>query len=174
MALSVEQKKIIGENTLSCSRNNRHRKQVQVYTKGKDNGKKVKGVLSGAYPEYKFYSAENTDANAAGRWLFGFLTLGIGNAAQEASQTWMNFTVEADSEEAASNLVKEINDCILKYGADSEYQQNNGGGNSGWGNASNPNSSNDDEETKTNWTTYIIIGLAAVAIILLVWPKPKK
>lgn len=169
MALSVEQKKIIGENTLSCSRNNSHRKQVQVYTKGKDNGKKVKGILSGAYPEYKFYSAENTDANVAGQVLFAIFTLGGGNAVQEASQTWKNFTVEADSKEAASNLVKEINDCILKYGADSEYQQNNGGGN-----ASNPNSSNDDEETKTNWTTYAIIGLAAVAIILLVWPKPKK
>ena len=37
-----------------------------------------------------------------------------------------------------------------------------------------PTTTDEPEKEKTNWTTYIIIGLAAVAIILLVWPKPKK
>lgn len=32
----------------------------------------------------------------------------------------------------------------------------------------------DEEGKKTGWTTYAIIGLAALAVILLVWPKRKK
>lgn len=37
-----------------------------------------------------------------------------------------------------------------------------------------PTEEEDEDGKKTDWTTYIIIGLAAVALILLVWPKRKK
>lgn len=45
-------------------------------------------------------------------------------------------------------------------------------------NTNKPEGNNPDpdepEKEKTDWTTYIIIGAAALALVLLVWPKRKK
>lgn len=36
------------------------------------------------------------------------------------------------------------------------------------------NSSANGTDSKTNWTTYLIVGAAAVAVILLLWDRKKK
>ena len=172
--LSANQQKIVGRNCSSANVHNNRRKEVQVYTPSADKGKKVKGAIAAAYPEYRFYMAEDRGLNQTGNWIFGFLTLGVGNAIQAASQTWKNFTVECDSEDNAKALVKEISDCIGKYGADDEDNDPPLSGNGGTGNGGNLPDPDEPEKEKTDWTTYIIIGAAALAIILLVWPKRKK
>lgn len=172
--LSANQQKIVGSNCSSANVHNNRRKEVQVYTPSADKGKKVKGAIAAAYPEYKFYMAEDRGLNQTGNWLFGFLTLGVGNAIQAASQTWKNFTVACDSEDNAKALVKEISNCIGKYGDDDEDNDPPLSGNGGTGNGGNLPDPDEPQKEKTDWTTYIIIGAAALALILLVWPKRKK
>lgn len=169
--LSANQQKIVGSNCSSANVHNNRRKEVQVYTPSADKGKKVKGAIAAAYPEYKFYMAEDRGLNQTGNWLFGFLTLGVGNAIQAASQTWKNFTVECDSQDNAKALVKEIGDCIGEYSKDDDTPLS---GNGGTGNGGNQPDPDEPQKEKTDWTTYIIIGAAALALILLLWPKRKK
>ena len=45
---------------------------------------------------------------------------------------------------------------------------------SGTGNGDNLPDSDEPEKQPTDWTTYIIIGAAALALVLLMWPKRKK
>lgn len=172
--LSANQQKIVGRNCSSANVHNNRRKEVQVYTPSADKGKKVKGAIAAAYPEYRFYMAEDRALNQAGSVLFAMFTLGVGNAVQAASQTWKNFTVECDSEDNAKALVKEISNCIGKYGDDDEDNDPPLSGNGGGGNGGGLPDPDEPEKEKTDWTTYIIIGAAALALILLVWPKRKK
>jgi len=168
--LSTNQRKIVGANCTSANVHNNRRKEVQVYTPSADKGKKVKGTIAAAYPSYKFYMAEDRGLNQTGNWIFGFVTLGVGNAIQAATQTWKNFTVECDSPENAQKLVKEIGDCIAEYGDDDDTPSA-GNDNGGSGDIEEPEA---PEKQSTDWTTYVIIGAAALAIVLLLWPKRKR
>ena len=155
----------------SANVHNKRQKEVQVYTSSKSNGEKLKGILASAYPGYKFYKAEDRGADVTGHIILNALTLGAAEGVLAATQTWKNFTVECDSKENAKKLVKEIGDCIDEYDADDNPPPADDGG---------ADDSGDNEETETtgklpaDWTTYVIIGAAVVAIVLLLWPKRKK
>ena len=169
--LSANQQKIVGSNCSSANVHNSRRKEVQVYTPSADKGKKVKGAIAAAYPEYKFYMAEDRGADLANHIVLNILTMGLAEPGMAAAQTWKNFTVECGSNENAQALVKEIGDCIGEYSKDDDTPLS---GNGGTGNGGNQPDTDEPEKEKTDWTTYIIIGAAALALILLVWPKRKK
>lgn len=83
----------------------------------------------------------------------------------------VNFEYVWERDYAVERINKEVNeyraahqDTILEnYLASSENHE-----------GENAASDEDEEGKKTGWITYAIIGLAAVAVILLVWPKRKK
>ncbi len=165
--LSTNQRKKVGALCNSANVHNKRRKEVQVYTSSKANGSTVKGILASAYPSYKFYKAEDRGADLAGRIILNALTLGLAEPGMAAAQTWKNFTVECDSPENAQKLVKEIGDCIAEYGDDDETPSA-GSDNGGGSDSEEPEA---PEKQSTDWTTYVIIGAAALAIVLLLWPK---
>lgn len=167
MSLNKAQRERVGENCISAQIKNNNKKQVIVYTSGKDAGLAVKGALAAAYPSYKFYKAENRALNTTGQILFGIFTLGAGNAVQALSQTWKNFTVDTKSKDNAEKLVKEIDSCITEYGG---Y----GAGSSDSFDYTSTDSGEDSAGAK-DYTTYIIIGVAAAIIIaLLLWNQKRK
>lgn len=73
------------------------------------------------------------------------------------------------SPEARDAVYKDIMNAIGAYQSTNQYQNDfleTGSGN-GSGNGT-------DVSKNSNWTTYLIIGAAAVAIILLLWDRKKK
>lgn len=171
--LNQSQREIVGSNCISAAVKNNARSQLVVYTTGKQAGLAVKGALSSAYPNYKFYAAENQAGYTAGQVLLGIFTLGAGNAVQAASQTWKNFSVKTGSNAQASALVQEINDCIYEYQGivpdTTNYVDDEAtpGG-------SSVGSSVLTSSNKTNTITYAVIGAVAVIILLLLWDRKKK
>lgn len=86
-----------------------------------------------------------------------------------------------DTSSERDSAVRQVNEELVQYGKshpdayvvpvnDSPSSGTGGGGGNGGG-LPDPD---EPEKEKTDWTTYIIIGAAALAIILLVWPKRKK
>lgn len=164
--LNNEQRKTVGEYCQSAARKNNNKKQIVVYTSSNDAGLKVKGAISAAYPSYKFYKAENRALNTTGQVLLGIFTLGAGNAVQGFSQTWKNFTVQTPSSTDAENLVKEIDACIAQYGSGLSYTGSDGG-------VYDVTTTGTGASTSKDWITYLVIGAALVAIILLLWKRKK-
>lgn len=73
-------------------------------------------------------------------------------------------------DEIYTELSKEVNDYRQSHPEATDPYYNNpvnpgAGGNSGNGN---------DVKKSTNWTTYLIIGAAVVAVIMLLWDRKKK
>lgn len=86
-----------------------------------------------------------------------------------------------DTSPERDEAVRSVNAELVAYGKshpdayvvpvnDSPSSGTGGGGGNG-GNLTDPD---EPEKEKTDWTTYIIIGAAALAIIILLWPKRKK
>jgi len=75
------------------------------------------------------------------------------------------------------SAVRQVNEELVQYGKshpDAYVVPVNDSPSSGTGNGGNQPDPDEPEKEKTDWTTYIIIGAAALALILLVWPKRKK
>lgn len=169
--LNKEQRQRVGELCISAAVQNGNRKNVTVYTSSNEAGLAVVGVLSAAYPSFKFYKAENRTANTFGHIIGAVVTLGASNLVQAGMQTWKNFTVKTASNAEAQNLVKEINECIQEQ--QGYYPYTGGGNDDPYYPPSNGVDDNGVEKT-VDWLTYIVIGVAVVIIALLIWNGRKK
>ena len=91
---------------------------------------------------------------------------------------YRDFRLEFTSRDVRNTIYNDIIDALSAYhsafGYDTDHYQNifSGDDNSGPDAATGPG--NDQETKSTNWTTYLVIGAAAVAIILLLWNRKKK
>lgn len=143
-------------------------RQVQIVCKSKGKGEKVMGAISACQPEWSYYIADSFWDNALG-W-------GLVPGGQSVLGNWETFRVRCDTKDEATGLVADIGKCINEY---ANYQDPDepsaGSGNGGGNGAGTGNGGGTDTVTKsTDWTTYLIIGAAAVAVIMLLWDRKKK
>lgn len=168
--LNQSQRQIVGENCVSASVANKKKNNVVVYCKDKDAGLRVKGVLSAAYPGYDFSKEEVGNGMSTWEWVTSIATLGGYNLTTGALNTWKVFTVKTHSKYNASELVKEIMDCIAEYTGYSDVDSSDY---SGQGGGNEPRVV-DTIKQSSGLNTYIIIGAAAIIIALLIWDRKKK
>lgn len=81
------------------------------------------------------------------------------------------------SPKARDEVYDDIRHALDAYQSTNQYQNDNlnGNGLSGGGGGNSPTDPDPDTDKKSiDWTTYIIIGAAAVAIIILLWPNKRR
>ena len=71
------------------------------------------------------------------------------------------------SAQARDNVYNDIKNAVDQYESTNQYQEENLNGGSGEGQDAFTAKSKD-------WTTYLIIGAAVVAVIMLLWDRKKK
>ncbi|MCR5040051.1 MAG: hypothetical protein K6A94_12050 [Bacteroidales bacterium] len=143
-------------------------RQVQIVCKSKDKGEKVMGAISACQPQWSYYIADSFWDNALG-W-------GLVPGGQSVLGNWETFRVRCDSKDEASDLVADIGKCIDQYANYQEPDEPSSSSDPGayTGNGYTGNGGASDTTKSTNWTTYLIIGAAAVAVIMLLWDRKKK
>lgn len=164
--LTGKQRKIVGQNVISANVRYGKPKKVEVSCTSAKAGEQVKGAIAAAYPNFNF---DKFDGNPALQVVGALITLGASAIVDAAASDWKFFYVECDSEDAAKNLVTDIGKCIEEYYVEPKTEEPEEKET-----ASKKEDEKEPEEGKTDWTTYILLGLAAVAIVLLIWPKKKK
>ena len=150
MGLTGENLKYAAENIKECRKHGYNKRRVLIVTGSDKKGRNLAAILQTAY-------------NATG--------------IADYSGGYKDFSLCFDTMWRRDEVVQQINAAISKYRAEHSEIYNPP-------QQTEPPISGENLETTENtetpqkespdWTTYIIIGLAAVAIVLLVWPKKKK
>ena len=143
-------------------------RQVQITCKDKSKGEAVKGAIAACQPQWDYYRADTFWNNA--------LSWGVlpGGSNMGLLGDWETFRVRCGTRAEAKDLVADIGDCMDEYGG---YIENlRPGDNDAPVNTPDvPDPDPDDDKEKAiDWTTYIIIGAAVVAIIILLWPNKRR
>lgn len=156
-------RKTVGTGVKSAKVQSGAPRQVQIVCKSKEKGKAVMGAISACNPEWSYYKADTTWDN--------LLAWGAVPGGQAVVGNWETFRVRCSDKDEAKELVSDIGKCMDEY---ANYQDPDDVSSNG-GSYTPDNGTGNDQETKSiNWTTYLIVGAAAVAVILLLWDRKKK
>lgn len=89
---------------------------------------------------------------------------------------YTDFNIKFSSQAAAEWVLADIQDSFREY--NTYHPSANMGGQAGTGSSPDPTDPDpgpdDDKEKAIDWITYIIIGAAVVAIIILLWPNKRR
>lgn len=115
---------------------------------------------------------ETDDEQSWGRLQTKLKDLYGANSVKDNSGDDLDFSLVFDDSGARDKAVNDINDAIEEYIALHPDTDNNF-------NYTPPQTTTSgepeiDTSTSKDWTTYLVIGAAAVAIILLLWNRQKK
>ena len=138
---------------------------VRVVCKSSADGKEVRDTLkkywpeTGSAPDARIHYEYMTSDNGNGNGLFqGWETFSVAPIARSASEG-KGACDEINSELTA--IVKGVDNGTIKINTSTEDPSN-----------TDPDPG-PDEKKSTNWITYLVIGAALVAIILLLWKRKK-
>lgn len=155
MGLTGENLKYAAENIKECRKHGYNKRRVLIVASSHFTGRTLAPILQEAY--------NATDI-------------------ADYSGGYEDFSLCFDTVWRRDEVVNQINAAIAKYRSEHPELLNTPDPSLPWETEDEtPEAAESAEETpdtpqkeSPDWTTYIIIGLAAVAIVLLVWPKKKK
>lgn len=156
-------RKTVGLGVISAKVQNGAPRQVQITCKSKSKGEKVKGAIATCNPSWSFYIADSFIDNVLG-W-------GLVPGGQSVLGNWETFRVRTETKDEAKGLVEDIGKCIDEY---ANYADPDDNPTPSSGTGDNTYAGTDDIKKTDNTILYVIIGAAAVIMILLLWDRKKK
>ncbi|MBR3711104.1 MAG: hypothetical protein IKM99_09125 [Bacteroidales bacterium] len=122
---------------------------------------------------YKKYRVlVSADSNTDGKTLCTYLQqVYKPSGIADYSGGYRDFSLVFDTVSRRDEVVNDINDAVTAYRMAHPGSAPTNGGSSTVYTSEEPV---DVQTNKTGWTTYLIIGAAAVAIIMLLWNRKKK
>ena len=156
-------RKTVGIGTISAQVQTGAPRQVQITCKSKSKGEAVKGAIATCNPSWSYYKADSFIDNVLG-W-------GLVPGGQAVIGNWETFRVRTETKDEAKGLVEDIGKCIDEY---ANYVDPEDPVNTYVQDTPTVNGTDTPTSKAKDWTTYLVIGAAAVVILLLLWDRKRK